>query len=151
MNADNVRYAAVLAVLLALGARNGVINIPLLGGPKPPAVVDSDYTGRMADLHRESRRMDPAHRAAMSQAFALAADSYQRDSSTIETTRQWQRFFEATLQFAYRDMGRVDSRYPDVARQLTAEASRVAGGEEVRIQDKTPFVDALRECSRAVR
>jgi hypothetical protein len=151
LNADNVRYAAVLAVLVALGARNGIINIPALGAPKPPPVVASDYTGRMADLHRESRRMDPAHRAAMSQAFGLAADSYQRDSSTVETTRQWQRFAEATLQFAYRDMGRVDVRYPEIARLLTAELSRVAGGEEVRIQDKAPFVDVLREISRAVR
>jgi len=150
VNDDRLRFL-VLAAALGLVAVKEDLPSKLLGKPKPVAVAD-DYTGPLTRLHAAAVKMAPEHRAAMAEAFNQGADSVRDDNTgLIATTRQWQRAMEGILQFAYRDGGRIDTRYPDVALAIQEELSRVAGGEEVRITDRQRFIDCPRNLAAAVK
>ena len=151
MNENTARYALVSAALGLFAWQN---DLPAKLGKKPvaPAVVVDDYQGDLTKLHKASREMAPEHRAALAEAFAAGASSLRDDPGTVQTTAQWQRYVEAVSQFSYRDMGRVDKKYPDVADLIQAEVSRVAGGEEVAIGPrKREFVSVLSDIADAVR
>ena len=151
MNESTARFALVAAALGFVAYQN---DLPAKLGKKPvaPAVVVADYKGDMTKLHKASLDMAPEHRAALAEAFAAGASSLRDDPGTVQTTAQWQRYVEAVSQFSYRDMGRVDKKYPDVADLIQAEVSRVAGGEEVAIGPrKREFVSVLSDIADAVR
>lgn len=151
MNEDRLRWLAVAAVL-GIVAVNNDIPAKLTGAKPKPVTPADDYTGSLTRLHAAALKMAPEHRAAMAEAFTQGADSVRDDNTgLIATTRQWQRAMEGILQFAYRDGGRVDTRYPEVALAIQDELSRVAGGEEVKIQDRQRFVDCPRQLAAAVK
>jgi hypothetical protein len=152
MNENTARYALVAAALGLFAYQNDLPAKLGLGKPPAPAVVVDDYEGDMTKLHKASREMVPEHRAALAEAFSSGASGLRDDPGTVQTTAQWQRYVEAVSQFAYRDMGRVDKRYPDVADLIQVEVSRVAGGEEVAIGPrKREFVSVLSDIADAVR
>lgn len=152
MNENTARYALVAAALGLFAYQNDLPAKLGIGKPAAPAVVVVDYKGDLTKLHKTSREMAPEHRAALAEAFSAGASGLRDDAGTVQTTAQWQRYVEAVAQFSYRDMGRVDKKYPDVADAIQAEVSRVAGGEEVAIGPrKREFVSVLSDIADAVR
>lgn len=152
MNENTTRLALVAAALGLFAYQNDFPAKLGLGKPPAPAVVVADYKGDLTKLHKASREMKSEHRAALAEAFSAGASGLRDDPGTVQTTAQWQRYVEAVSQFSYRDMGRVDKKYPDVADAIQAEVSRVAGGEEVAIgARKREFVSVLSDIAEAVR
>lgn len=152
MNENTARFAIVAAALGLFAYQNDLGAKLGIGKPAVPAVVVVDYKGDLTKLRKASREMAPEHRAALAEAFSAGASGLRDDAGTVQTTAQWQRYVEAVSQFSYRDMGRVDKKYPDVADAIQAEVSRVAGGEEVAIGPrKREFVSVLSDIADAVR
>lgn len=146
---NTLRYLLIAGIVGYLAVSNGVPAKLGIDLDQPTAVV---YSGSLSELHRASRVMRPEHRAQLSAAFAAGADTYAADDGTVEMMAQWQRYAEAVVQFGYRGMGRVDARYPEVAKAIVAELSRASGTEDVAIAGrKQGLVAVLREISAAVR
>jgi hypothetical protein len=152
MNENTARYSLVAAALGLFAWQNDLPAKLGIGKPPAPAVVVADYKGDLTKLYKASREMKPEHRAALAEAFSAGASGLRDDAGTVQTSAQWQRYVEAVSQFSYRDMGRVDKKYPEVADAIQAEVSRVAGGEEVAIgARKREFVSVLSDIAEAVR
>lgn len=149
MNQDRIRYLIAAAAIGFVVVRSDAGKAVLGGVGRPTAVA---YDGPMRDVNAAARRMSPEHRAALSEALKQASESTRNDTlGLLATTGQWQRAMQGALQFGYRDGGRVDVRYPEVAAALQAELSRAAGADDTRIVDRSKLADCALELSKAVR
>jgi len=149
MTQDHVRYLIAAAAIGFVVVRSD-LAVSVLGGADKP--VAAAYDGPLREAHAAARKMAPEHRAALSQALEQASQSTRNDTlGLIATTGQWQRAMQGALQFGYRDGGRVDTLYPDVAAALQAELSRAAGPDDAKVLDRARLADCALELAKAVR